>query len=1108
MKFGKEIQAEQVPGWSAYYLDYKFLKKIISSLAANRPASEAAALALGIRPADIFNPSASAPAITVPPTSAQDVSTAPTLDDAEQPPILSSSRQDDDRGADFQAHKAAFFFKLERELEKINTFYLQKEAELKLRLETLLSKRRAAALRGLPDGNDGSTLNHVEWSAVEEGFRLLERDLGKLQYFIEINGTGFRKILKKWDKHSRSTTKELYLARQVEVQPVFNRQLISEFSDIVTSSRLNITDLSTGLRFEGAAARDTLDLQLYMERNVYSGPFREFELDLRKAVENSDRSSIKDLVRHSDILTAQNGGKGDVTRVLWKVIVDAPPELADLILESVEVPFDFNFVDDINGRTCLHEAAAAGALRIVNLCLEKGSQKDRLDVYGRSVLHYAAMHGHADVCKRLVEANVAPHVLDADNCSPLVYATLRGSVECVQYLVCEQCVSPSPESLAMDSLVPLSLASQLGHTDVVALLLKVGAKCLPNTNGEYPIHLAAREGHADVCRLLLDQGGWDFPDKYHEWTPLFHAARNGHVACLEVLLQAGVRADGTDEFGHQAIHYAAWYGHRHCVQVLFTAVAAVPRTVSFKRSSGLSRSAVDMQIDLETDAIPSLSLPPPAMPHRVYGHNYLDKNHLVTVTVGSTTPSRTKGGVKLYSRLSESVFAHSAYLPSLNRLKMVITAGPSVNAVPYTVSLPQKNVQDTFIFQTADLGALSLEFSIYPNFGTKTIGRAVAHPSIFQSPGDRPIVLSILDHRLHCIGEVDFSVTVTSPFQGVTLEVGGAVETYWKSLTLPQSGVFNPNPHLTLPWRHSPKSPDSIHTSPSVQSTTGSPIHAVTLSSLSGHYVHAVVQLTRDLHPVLYYDMLLPETSFDLRVADVTLSQFEALAKSLDREEQLIRRVASGQEWHKVLPRLMISLSRFMQLLPAHLGLTLEVALSPISRVANQYTNYRLDPNASIDAILRTIRQTSSLLGGAFARRRIAFTSFSPQVCAALNWKQPNYPVFFSSRCGQIDGDVPPGPMPNPALRNVGDDYYASSVAAGVEFAKMNNLLGIFFDSELLLQVPSLIRGIRDTGLLVGIHGGPSTSNLPVCSADSAQVDAYIRDGTVTYMDNSAGEQM
>lgn len=45
------------------------------------------------------------------------------------------------------------------------------------------------------------------------------------QQFIEINATGFRKILKKWDKRSKSSTKELYLARQVDVQPVFNRQV-------------------------------------------------------------------------------------------------------------------------------------------------------------------------------------------------------------------------------------------------------------------------------------------------------------------------------------------------------------------------------------------------------------------------------------------------------------------------------------------------------------------------------------------------------------------------------------------------------------------------------------------------------------------------------------------------------------------------------------------------------------------------------------------------------------------------------------------------------------------------------------------------------------------
>jgi hypothetical protein len=66
---------------------------------------------------------------------------------------------------------------------QINEFYLQKEAELKLRLETLLSKRRAAAMRGFPDTVDDTTQNNVEWSAVEEGFRHLERDLGKLQVY-------------------------------------------------------------------------------------------------------------------------------------------------------------------------------------------------------------------------------------------------------------------------------------------------------------------------------------------------------------------------------------------------------------------------------------------------------------------------------------------------------------------------------------------------------------------------------------------------------------------------------------------------------------------------------------------------------------------------------------------------------------------------------------------------------------------------------------------------------------------------------------------------------------------------------------------------------------
>jgi CDK inhibitor PHO81 len=90
-------------------LDYKFLKKIISSLAANRPASEAAALALGVRPHDSLIHSSQQPR-----SPARSPRGSPG-----QPPFFSASGHDIDRGPDFRAHKAAFFFKLERELEKV-----------------------------------------------------------------------------------------------------------------------------------------------------------------------------------------------------------------------------------------------------------------------------------------------------------------------------------------------------------------------------------------------------------------------------------------------------------------------------------------------------------------------------------------------------------------------------------------------------------------------------------------------------------------------------------------------------------------------------------------------------------------------------------------------------------------------------------------------------------------------------------------------------------------------------------------------------------------------------------------------------------------------------
>lgn len=114
------------------------------------------------------------------------------------------------------------------------------------------------------------------------------------------------------------------------------------------------------------------------------------------------------------------------------------------------------------------------------------------------------------------------------------------------------------------------------------------------------------------------------------------------------------------------------------------------------------------------------------------------------------------------------------------------------------------------------------------------------------------------------------------------------------------------------PAMHIPKPPRSIEsaqTSPSNQSSVASKGNSLTISSLRDSYVYVVVQVTRDLHPVIFSDWLLPIAEFDLGVADVTLNQFEKLATRCKRDMGSINR---SLDWHLDLAGSMISLAQLM----------------------------------------------------------------------------------------------------------------------------------------------------------------------------------------------------
>jgi len=72
----------------------------------------------------------------------------------------------------------------------------------------------------------------------------------------------------------------------------------------------------------------------------------------------------------------------------------------------------------------------------------------------------------------------------------------------------------------------------------------------------------------------------------------------------------------------------------------------------------------------------------------------------------------------------------------------------------------------------------------------------------------------------------------------------------------------------------------------------------------------------------------------------------------------------------------------------------LELAYPATSTIQELNLGRRLDLNAYIDAVLRNIYGISATIGTDL-RRKFAFLSFSPDVCAALNWKQPNCARLF-----------------------------------------------------------------------------------------------------------------
>ncbi|KAJ5495634.1 Ankyrin repeat protein nuc-2 [Penicillium diatomitis] len=988
-KFGKQIQRRQLdlPEYAASFVNYKALKKLIKQLSAT-------------------------PTIPAQRT-AEEIAQDGTLDPQ----------------AALRANKEVFFFRLwlltgilprqEREIEKVNAFYLQKESEFSLRLKTLVDKKRVIQSRTV--SNSKASSNFV---ALFEGFLQFDGDLNKLQQFVEINETAMSKILKKWDKTSKSRMKELYLHRAVEVQPCFNREVLRDLSDRATTARLELEAWAEGENLQFDTSRP-------VERSMGPAGTDEEELDLQ-VLQSASLGNLQTLREWVAKLSSHPDARERATRTFLNAINSSADEVLGLLLESGLV--DIQAEDDINERNCLHEAAISGRDYVFKAGLAAGVDFSLSDVYGRIPLHYACMHGRVDMVRELLAAGpLTVDVMDHDNFTPLIHSIVKGQLACAeQVLQSNARIDPASES----DHIPLNLACQHGSLAIVRMLLERNARLLPDAEGLYPQHMVARASQSPDLLLLLKQHGADLDqkDKLYQWTPLFHAASEGCVPCLRTLLEAGVNSQVVDEKGLSAMYYAAWEGHLECMLLLWAQPSQQIPTrpmdllngVTFQEAglmedSGMTRRTSSAEMDI-ADGIPDLELPPPIIPLRRYGHNFLDKKVFVQLLFDQ-------------GNVGSIAFDQAGRHPAA---RLTISSKIS-DLIPRTIVLPIQDDSRTISFHVDNLDTFAVDFEIFPTFGSKVIAKSVALPVIFaaEKSSTGSSCLPLFDPRLRSIGQLRFNFQVIKPYHGDPLEITHFA-TYWKAT----SAI------------------DSEHSG------------LVTGSSLSGDYVQLFVQLTRDRVPVLYPQFMINHHGIEIPVCQLSYAQFQTIGaeRGINRVEVLrflaTQEVHDMSQTHRLLATSFMSLREVLQQLPIDLNVNLSILYpSSVEEKALAMTSLT-DVNSFADAILtdvfdhaRVARERSPDF-----MRSVVFTSYNANICTALNWKQPNYPVLLCNDLGQIR-DLAANVDAMPHVKSSG--RASMSIKESARIAQSNNFMGLICRSSLLNVVPALVETIKELGLVL-----------------------------------------
>ncbi|TPX10013.1 uncharacterized protein E0L32_008860 [Thyridium curvatum] len=759
------------------------------------------------------------------------------------------------------------------------------------------------------------------------------------------------------------------------------------------------------------------------------------------------------------------------------------------------------------------------------------------DSFGRLPLHYAAQFGFVVVCQIImakmqawgqfdVENGIdAPEWQDKEGNAPLHLSVLGGHPKTTKALLLGedwQGVNDHKTEVRRNiskSSAVLAIATKHNFHNIVQMLVDAGVDInWQDQAGETALHVAARFGHNECAKILLagtesQKADLELAEKTFAWTPLHIAAVDGHYTVAQLLVEAGADVGKIDSSGWTAKEHAALRGHLPIARMLLDALPSgetttKPSAAATPPTAGASPPEVSSLGDRRSKNLVSR----PADPVRTYGHRYLKDETLVLVSLGSMDMRKNIEAVKL-----DRIPMTEAHTTQLDTALSVVVSADGAQGEPTIIDLPvQENVStDPVVFTTRDAARVKLFFDIVPTYSgneKNKVGRGAAllshiRPTIgtkrMNLQGD--VCVPILSANLDIIGTVNFNFLVVTPFahpnMGVTSE-----QTYWRKMSST----------MVIGHRGLGKNLTSNRSLQLGENTVPSFIAA---ANLGANYVEFDVQLTKDHIPVIYHDFLVSETGFDAPVHTLTLEQFlhinpdstrhshstgvmrppvrkhsldsngryRSLSSSFNVHDRtsLDERMKHTRDFKEkgfkansrgnFIQAPFATLEDLFKQLPGTVGFNIEMKYPMLHESEeHEMDTYAVELNSFCDTVLSKVYDLAG-------NRNIIFSSFNPDICLCLSFKQPNYPIMFLTDAGNEE---------------VGD-IRASSLQEAIRFASRWNLLGIVSLSEPFVNSPRLVRVVKQNGLVCVSYGVQNNDPELVERQVKEGIDAVIVDSVL-----------